>query len=220
MITAVIFDWDGTLVESKKIIASSFIKVLNEFGLSVNEKEIIGLMGPSASIIFKQVLSSLNVDFTEELVEKLARERVIAEINFSRKIRLNAGAYEILNNLKGKVSLALASMNNKEVIRKHLETCQIARYFETVLSADEVREPKPNPEIFLKCSAKLGIRVSECVVIEDSVSGIKAAKKAKMKCIAVTTGISSRSQIEKEYPDLIVSSLIEKNPILNFILKQ
>jgi HAD superfamily hydrolase (TIGR01509 family) len=133
---------------------------------------------------------------------------------------LNAGAYEILNNLKGKVSLALASMNNKEVVRKHLETCQIASFFDVVLSADEVHEPKPNPEIFLKCSAKLGIDVSECVVIEDSILGIKAAKKAKMKCIAVTTGISSSSQIEKEYPNLIVSSLIEKTPILNFILKR
>lgn len=220
MINAVIFDWDGTLVQSKKVIAASFIKVFDEIGLSIDEHAIIGLMGPSAAIIFKKILSSLNVDFTEKLIENLANKRESAEINFSDKIRLNAGAYELLKNLKGRVSLALASMNNKEVIRKHLETCQIASYFKTVLSADEVQEPKPNPEIFLKCSYKLGIDVSECVVIEDSVLGIQAAKKAKMKCIAVTTGISSRSQIEKERPDLIVSSLIEKIPILNFILNK
>jgi beta-phosphoglucomutase-like phosphatase (HAD superfamily) len=65
---------------------------------------------------------------------------------------------------------------------------------------------------------KLGLDASECVVIEDSVLGIRAAKKAKMKCIAVTSGISSKSQIEKERPDLIVSSLAEKDRILGFIL--
>jgi phosphoglycolate phosphatase-like HAD superfamily hydrolase len=60
----VIFDWDGTLVQNRNIIAASFSKVLNELGFVVNEDEITGLMGPSAKIIFKELLSSLNVVFT------------------------------------------------------------------------------------------------------------------------------------------------------------
>jgi phosphoglycolate phosphatase-like HAD superfamily hydrolase len=74
MINAVIFDWDGTLVQSKKVIAASFIKVLNDLGFGINERAIIGLMGPSSRTIFKQVFSSRNVDFTEKLIEKLVKK--------------------------------------------------------------------------------------------------------------------------------------------------
>jgi beta-phosphoglucomutase-like phosphatase (HAD superfamily) len=98
-----------------------------------------------------------------------------------------------------------------------LKTCQLSGFFDVVLSADEVINPKPNPEIFLKCAAKLGLKPEHCVVIEDSVFGVRAAKSAQMSCISVLSGASSRSELEHEKPDIIVASIEEKKTILKFI---
>ena len=87
-----------------------------------------------------------------------------------------------------------------------------------MLSADDVLNPKPDPEIFLKCAAKLRLQPEQCVVIEDSVLGVGAAKAAKMSCIAVLSGASSRSQLEPEHPDLIVASLEQKETIMKYVL--
>ncbi len=86
-----------------------------------------------------------------------------------------------------------------------------------VLSADEVLNPKPDPEIFLKCASKLGLHLEQCVVIEDSVFGVRAAKEAMMMCVAVLSGAASKSELEQEQPDIMVASLEQKEIILKFI---
>ena len=87
-----------------------------------------------------------------------------------------------------------------------------------MLSADEISNPKPSPDIFIKCAKTLDIDASDCIVIDDSVAGIKTAKEAKMKCIAVLSGISTRIKISAIKPDLIIHSLTEKDKILKFVL--
>ena len=86
-----------------------------------------------------------------------------------------------------------------------------------VVTADDVARSKPDPEIFLKCAGELKSSPERCVVVEDSVFGVEAAKTAKMKCIAVLTGVHSRGILAKASPDLIVASLTEKDAILNFV---
>lgn len=103
-------------------------------------------------------MSSLN------FVEK----RVKAELELSSYVELSEGALDLLNSLKGKVRLALASMNNKEVIDIMSNVCGSTRFFDVVLSADEVSEPKPDPEIFLKCASKLKLNSDFIVVVEDT----------------------------------------------------
>lgn len=85
------------------------------------------------------------------------------------------------------------------------------------LSADEVLNPKPDAEIFLKCASKLGLKPEQRVVIEDSVFGVRAAKAAEMECVAVLSGAASKSELEQEQPDIMVASLEQKEVILNFI---
>ena len=83
---------------------------------------------------------------------------------------------------------------------------------------EAVSHSKPDPEIFLKTAEQLKAKPQACVVLEDSLFGVKAAKSANMGCIAVTTGVYSEQELEKEEPDLIVKTL--KDPqILNFILQ-
>lgn len=125
----------------------------------------------------------------------------------------------LLEYLQGKVKLGLASMNDGEVIDNLLKMTNTQRFFAATLTADDISNPKPNPEIFLKCALKLRSSQEKCVVVEDSIFGVGAAKKARMGCIAVLTGVYSRTKLEKAGADLLVSSLREKEAILRFVLK-
>jgi beta-phosphoglucomutase-like phosphatase (HAD superfamily) len=84
---------------------------------------------------------------------------------------------------------------------------------------EEVKRFKPDPEIFLKAAAKLGVSPEKCIVLEDSIFGVQAAKNAGMSCIAVLTGVYTRAELEKAKPELIVDSLNQKDRILSLILQ-
>lgn len=218
MFKAVIFDWDGTLADTKDIILNSFRKALEDLEIKFDEELIKSLMGKRAREIFSEVLKNADISFNEETLNNLVEKRVKEELELSSCIELKVGAMDLLAALKGKVKLALASMNNKPVIDTMLNGCGLTRFFDIILSADEVTEPKPNPEIFLKCASKLKLKPDTIVAIEDSTFGVRAAKAANMKCIAVSSGFSDRKELEKERPDLIIGSVKEKEKVLRFVL--
>ena len=123
-----------------------------------------------------------------------------------------------LEELQGKLKVGLASMNNRAVIMHLLQNNSIAECFDTILTVEAVSHSKPDPEIFLKAAKHINTKPRECVVFEDSIFGVKAAKSAGMGCVAVTTGVYSRQELELEKPNLIVGSL--KDPkIREFILQ-
>jgi HAD superfamily hydrolase (TIGR01509 family) len=153
------------------------------------------------------------------LVASLIEKKVQSEIEMSNQVKLFEGATALLKSLRPKVKLALASMSNRGFVDHMLKAMNIQRFFDVVLTADEVNKSKPDPEIFLKCAMQLGTSPEKCVVVEDSIFGVTAAKTAKMGCIAVLTGVYSREELEKTNPDLIVNALKEKDTILNFILR-
>jgi beta-phosphoglucomutase-like phosphatase (HAD superfamily) len=110
-------------------------------------------------------------------------------------------------------------MNNRPIIEDLLSAMNISDCFEVTLTVEEVSKFKPDPEIFLKTASKLNCPPASCVVVEDSIFGVQAAKAAGMDCVAVLTGVYRREELEAANPDLIVDSLTEKQRILNFIVK-
>jgi len=92
-------------------------------------------------------------------------------------------------------------------------------YFQIIVTAEDVHKPKPDPDIFLCTAQRIGASPKECVVVEDSIFGVEAAKAAGMSCIAVLTGAYNKKEIAKVNPDLIVDSLENKEAILKFILE-
>ncbi len=217
MFQAVIFDWDGTLADTRKIIVTSFQEALQEINCRVGAEYVERRIGIGAAETFREILKSLNVKFDEELIQRLIRQKTRLEIELTGEMELFDGAKEILDSLFGKVRICLASMNNQAVIEHMVKAKMLQNYFEIVLTAESVDKPKPNPEIFLKSASKLRISPEQCVVVEDSLFGVKAAKAARMGCIAVTTGVYSKQELEKEEPNLIVEALNDKR-ILSFIL--
>jgi len=218
MFEAVIFDWDGTLADTRQAIVIAFQQTLREINCRVSSEYIERRIGIGAADTFRELLRSAKTQFDEELIKRLVERKSQLEIDLTDQVKLFPGARELLEALRGKVKMGLASMNNRSVISHLLKAKDLEKYFTAVLTAESISHSKPNPEIFLKTAAKMKAIPEKCVVIEDSIFGVKAAKSANMSCIAVVTGVYSKLELEKEKPDLTVETLKDKQ-ISPFILR-
>ena len=219
MLEAVIFDWDGTLADTRRMVAASFQKTLSEVNCTISNEFIERRIGTGAAETFREIQRTSGISFDEALIRRLVEKKIKNQIDLSSRVKLFEGAAELFSTLHGKVKLALASMNNRDVIDYILKRIDAQRFFDAVLTADQVRNPKPDPEIFLKTALKLECRPEKCAVVEDSIFGVKAAKVARMACIVVLTGVYSLEELKKANADLIVNSLSEKDAILSFLLQ-
>ncbi|PVX25553.1 MAG: hypothetical protein CW691_04240 [Candidatus Bathyarchaeum sp.] len=217
MIKAVIFDWDGTLADTRKAVVQSFQRVLGEAGCVVCDEFIERLMGVGTKKTIIEAFRECGMRIDVSTLEKLVAKKVRMHAGLGEIVNIFDGVVELLEALRGKVRIGLATMSNRLVIATLLPEKRIAEYFEVVVSADDVANPKPDPEVFLLTASKLGVEPKDCVVIEDSVFGVRAARAANMKCIAVSSGVYSKEELQQEQPDIVISSLVEKEKILGLV---
>jgi|WetSurSiteA1Bulk_404760.scaffolds.fasta_scaffold31624_2 beta-phosphoglucomutase len=217
MFEAVIFDWDGTLANTRRVIVLSFQKTLNEKNLKVSDKYIERRIGIGAAETFRDVLKLAKMEPDEKLIKRLVDRKSQLEIELAGQVKLFPGARELLEALHGKVKVALASMNNRSVITHMVQVNGLKKYFQVILTAESISHSKPSPEIFLKAASELKANPQGSIVLEDSIFGVRAAKAGGMGCVAVTTGVYSKEELELEKPDLVVKTLADKR-ILPFIL--
>ena len=220
MFESVIFDWDGTLADTKQVILASFHQALHEVAnLDVDDSFIERRIGVGAAWTFKEILAAKDLRYDEKLIKRLIDVKVRVALEKAGEVKLFPGAIDLLEFLDGKVKMGLASMNNRSVIDNMLKVLNVNKFFSVSVTVDEVTKSKPDPEILLKTAQKLGSKPENCVVLEDSIFGVKAAKAGNMSCVAVTQGAYSREELVEANPDLIVGSLREKTAILEFILE-
>jgi beta-phosphoglucomutase len=218
MFEAVIFDWDGTLADTRDVLVVSFRKALHSIGCNVSDELIVRRIGIGTISTFKEILTEKGVSYDDALIQCLLKTKVQTEIDLSKQIPLFEGAHALLNALDGKIKVALASMNQREFINHMLKEKNIQKFFSVTLTANEVNKPKPDPEIFLKTAQQLKVAPERCVVVEDSIFGVKAAKAANMGCVAVAQGAYSKEELSLANPDLIVGSLKERAEMIGLIL--
>ncbi|MFZ7137169.1 MAG: HAD family hydrolase [archaeon] len=217
MVKAVIFDWDGTLADTRKAVVQSFQTVLTKAGCTVTKEFIERLMGVGTKKTILEAYKQCNIRINVETLDNLSKEKVKIQAELTHLVQVFDGVTELLDALQTKTKLAVATMSGRQVIDKTLTEKNLEGYFETIISADDISNPKPNPEIFLKTAKTLGVLPKDCVVVEDSIFGVKAAKDAKMKCIAVSSGVYSNQELQNEHPDIVVDGVWEKERILKFI---
>ena len=127
---AVIFDWDGTLVDSEKVIVYSYKKVLNEMGYDIDADFVLKRIGIGVKKIFIEFFDEKGIPYDEELLKELSDRKNKIHMGLSDKIRTLDGSIELLDSLKGKVKIALASMGNREVIEQIINTKNLGKYFD------------------------------------------------------------------------------------------
>ncbi|MCW3999662.1 MAG: HAD family phosphatase [Candidatus Bathyarchaeota archaeon] len=218
MFNAAIFDWDGTLADTRPAIVVSFQRALKEISLTVPTQYIERRIGIGAAETFRAILEAANRRVDEKVVKQLVERKSQIQIQLADEVALFEGTRELLAALQGKVKVGLASMNNRKVIMHLLEVKGLADCFDAVLTVEAVSRSKPDPEIFLRTAEQLKADPSACVVFEDSIFGVKAAKSAGMNCVAVTTGVYGGEELASANPDLVVKNLLDPH-ILDFVLR-
>lgn len=184
MIKAVIFDFDGIVIDSNKKHARSFYQVLRKHGFKIKLEQIYQTIGLTAS----DILRKLNVP--EEEIHELEREKLKTYLKIVRKEGLKRvpGIRKLLNFLRKKgILLAIVSSSRRALIEFGLRKANLQNVFNLILGADEVEEPKPSPKPLLQAAQGLGVKASSCIYVGDSVYEMMAAKKAGMQGIGVST---------------------------------
>ncbi len=212
MIRAVIFDLDGTLVDTTHLYLDVYMRILQEIGISVDPKTVQASFGKKARDIMVDVLRAKGITPAKIDIESIVDEIKEAFMKRLQEITILPGAIPLLESLKGKYKLAIATSGRAPPAYNILSTFGLLPYFDVVVTGDEVEKAKPSPLIFLLAAKRLGEDPKNCLVFEDTVYGVIGAKRAGMKVVAVATGANSREELAASGPDLLINSLSEFHP--------
>ena len=183
---ALIFDLDGTLVDSMPVHFKAWSKALAEHGApGVFPEDIFYAMGGRPTRDIVEVLNGeqgLHLD--PEAVAFSKKKHYLKELE---SVELLDEVAEFAKANRGKVPMAVASGGSRVVVEKTLQAVGVADWFDEVVSCDEVKNGKPAPDTFLEAAARLGVAPEDCVVFEDGRAGIAGARAAGMEVVVVPT---------------------------------
>lgn len=206
MIKAIIFDMNGVIVDDEPVHERAFREVLKNYGVNLSPENYRELcFGKTDRDGFISVVEnfSLGRSLLNELAE--AKAKKYQEL-IAGDLQPVPGVVDLIANLSKKYKLALASGAIRPEIEMTLGLFGLEKYFSVVVSGEEVEVGKPNPEQYLLTARKLGEGPNSCLVVEDSQSGVQAAKAAGMACLAITT---SFSQSELMLADKVIDDFSE-----------
>ena len=201
---AVIWDMDGVIVDTAPYHFRSWYEVFKRRGVNFTEKDFRLRFGQRNDFIIQATLGNV----PSEEMEAIALDKETIFRNLMRdRVRALPGAVELIKSLaEHGFRNALASSAPPGNIKLLIGSLGLNDYFDVIVSGHEVAESKPSPQVFLLAARRLGVRQENCIVIEDAITGVAAAKRAGMHCVAVTT-TNSRAKLAEA--DLVVYSLGE-----------
>jgi len=200
---AFIFDLDGVIVDTAKYHYLAWRRLAEELGFEFTEEHNERLKGVSRVRSLEILLEIGNKTLTKEEMTSYATKKNEWYVDYIIKMtpeEILPGAIELLKYLKENglgVALASASKNAPLI----LERLNITEYFDAIVDGNRVSKTKPDPEVFLKAAKELNASISECIVFEDAVAGVEAAKNAEMYCV----GIGNKTVLNKA--DMVIDGL-------------
>ncbi len=200
---AVIWDLDGVLVDTAAHHFSSWRDTLKKRSVDLSYEEFRRTFGMRNDEIIKKIFGD---SVSGEDMQSIAGEKERAfRSEIGGKLTALPGVRKLLQDLRdSNYKMALATSAPLENAKAILEALGISGYFDVIVSDEDVKKGKPDPEVFLKAAVWLGVKVPNCLVFEDSIAGIEAARRAGMKCVAVST---THPEEKLGQADFVVSSL-------------
>ncbi|HXG75761.1 MAG TPA: HAD family phosphatase [Gaiellaceae bacterium] len=182
-IAAVVFDLDGVLLDSEHLWDEVREQLARERGGRWHERAQADMMGMSAPEWSRYLHDVIGLpEPPEELNAEVVRRM---EARYREELPLIEGAAQAVERLAASFRLALASSSNRSIIDAVLDAAGLARFFEVTVSSEEVPRGKPAPDVFLEAARRLGVAPERCCAVEDSANGIRAARAAGMRVVAI-----------------------------------
>ena len=203
----IIFDMDGVLLDSEPMHQEIIYETFQLEGIPFDKAYIQTLTGMSAFPMWEKVKRDAQRSESVEELIKFHRDYFFKRLP-EVKVPLVPHVKDVLEKFKNEGKhLSLASSSARKLIDIFTQQTNIAHYFEVIMSGDDVKYSKPNPEIFLKVAQWYGLPATQFTVIEDSTNGVKAAKSANMKCIGFDNPLSGGQDLSQA--DLLIHSMQE-----------
>jgi len=206
---AIIFDLDGTLIDSVSVYLEIFLMLTRKFGKSgevFNENDFLRFNGMDIPSVIKKLLSEKRVKISILPYLFFNKKKLAEEIR--AKTKLFPQTRECLDKLTS-FPMAIATSASADYSAYNLNRFNISHFFKYCITKEATKNKKPAPDLFLLVSEKLKILPENCIVIEDSLNGVIAAKRAGMKCIAVLSTTPRDYFTGESTPDLIINNLGE-----------
>ncbi|HVY54995.1 MAG TPA: HAD family phosphatase [Thermodesulfobacteriota bacterium] len=193
---AVIFDFDGVIADTEPIHLGAFQRTLEGLGIELTEEDYYAnYLAYDDKTFFRRLLGDRDFKHGDELIPELMERKTAHYFDLIKgNIEILPGVREFLGRLVGRCRMAIGSGALRAEITDILDFAGIRGFFEVIVSAEDIERCKPAPDVYLEVLKRLNaaapglqpISPGECLVIEDSLSGIEAALSAGMKCLAVS----------------------------------
>jgi len=210
VIDGVIFDLDGLLLDSEQVWDEAREELARERGGRWSEhaqRDMMGMSSPEWSRYMHDVigLPEPPEEINAEVVDRL-------EQRYREHLPVITGAQAAVERLAARWPLAVASSSNRELIDLALDLMGIAKYFKATVSSEEVARGKPAPDVYLEAARRLGVDPTNAAAVEDSTNGIRAAKAAGMRVVAIPNEHFAPDEEALGQADVVLGSLAELTP--------
>jgi len=210
IISAAIFDLNGTILSDEDEYGKAFARVLNQFDIEGVE-DIPHVAGIGVEENWPRLIDKYGIKTGKTPLE-LAKETQKAYEGMIDEITLQEGIVEFINDLKESgIKVALATSNNWQIVDKVFEKFGFEGVFDAVTTGEEVEFKKPDPDIFILTSKKLDMDPKNCLVFEDADAGVEAAHRAGMKVVGI---VRKSGEETLEEADITIESFKEMSPEL------
>jgi HAD superfamily hydrolase (TIGR01509 family) len=207
VIAAIVFDLDGVLLQSEEVWDAVRELYVRERGGRYDEQVQRAMMGMSAPEWSRFLHEDAGV---AENPDTINRDVVALMLEaYKRELPLLPGAKEAVRRAAAAFPLALASSSNRALFEEALELADISDCFSATVSSEEVERGKPAPDVYLEAARRLGVDPTRCAAVEDSHAGIRSAKSAGMRVVAIPNAAYPPDEEALELADVVVRSLDE-----------
>jgi HAD superfamily hydrolase (TIGR01509 family) len=212
VIDAVVFDMDGVLIQSEEVWDEIREAYVRERGGRYDAEIQRAMMGMSSTEWSRYLHDTAGVPDEPEAINAEVVRRMLA--SYRDNLPLIDGAADAVQRLAGRYPLGLASSSNRQLIDAALELAGLASCFTATVSSEEVARGKPAPDVYLEAARRLGVDPSLCAAVEDSHGGIRSAKAAHMRVIALPNPSYPPDEEALAQADVVIRSLDELTPEL------
>lgn len=207
-INTILFDLDGTLLDTNELIHRSFEHTFQHFGYSFTREEILQFNGPPLTETF----SKINPDLVDEMIRVYRKHN---HEHHEQYVKLFPNVKETLDILKkhGK-KLAIVTAKMRSGVELGLEITNIKAYFDSIVTIDDVENPKPHPEPVLKAMNHLDSTTDDTIMVGDNYHDIKSGKNAGVKTVGVAWSTKGEDFLRQFEPTYMIDDMKELLPIV------
>ena len=181
-IQALIFDCDGTLVDSMYAHYAAWRDVLTTYGMELDEQQFYSFSGTPSRRVIPMLAEEQGAAIDFERANEAKEQAFLDSIHLLKPI---APVVKIAEEHRGKIRMAVASGGVRKLVHLQLKQIDIIDWFETIVTSEDTQRHKPDPDVFLEAARRLNVEPAACRVYEDGDPGIEAARRAGMDCVDI-----------------------------------